>query len=143
MDTLERDDNFVTIPGRGIMTRILLTLATGLTLAAACRQSAPKVPDDPPSIAGRVTAVQQSGERIGSIRVEERPADAAGSAKAVVRITQGTTVVGVAQTGSANFNVFRVGQWVRVWFVGPVRESYPVQANAATIVIDSINGQRP
>jgi len=123
------------------MTRALLALIAGLILAAACRESAPKVPVGPASIAGRVTAVQRSGERIGSVRVEARPADAAGSPKAVVRITQGTAVV-KAPTGSADFNALRVGQWVRVWFLGPVRESYPLQADAGTIVIDSTGGRR-
>ncbi|MGH7718117.1 MAG: hypothetical protein ACREON_04645 [Gemmatimonadaceae bacterium] len=43
---------------------------------------------------GRVTAVNRSGERIGTIRVEAEPADSAGSAKAVARVTQGTEVLG-------------------------------------------------
>ena len=113
-----------------------------IAITAACRVSAPKIPDAPASIAGRVTAVQQSGDSIRSVRVEAQPADAAGSAKAIVRITQGTTVIGASASGSADFTALRAGQWVRVWFVGPVRESYPVQANAGTIVIDSIGGQR-
>lgn len=120
------------------MKRLLVFVAAGLTFAAACRKSAPNIPEAPASISGRVTSVQRSGERIGSVRIEEKPADAAGSAKAIVRITQGTTVLGPPPAGSADFNALRVGQWVRAWFVGPVRESYPVQANAGTIVIDSI-----
>jgi exosome complex RNA-binding protein Csl4 len=123
---------------------IRAALVSGLTLRAACRQSAPGIPVEPASIAGRVTAVKRSGERIGSVRVEERPTEAAGSAKAVVRIRQGTSVIGAPPDGrSADFNALRVGQWVRVWFVGPVRESYPVQADAGTIVIDSIGDQSP
>jgi hypothetical protein len=108
-----------------------------IAVTAACQASAPKIPDAPASIAGRVTNVQQSGGGVGTVRVEARPEETAGSAKAVVRITQGTTVVGASVSGTAGFTALRAGQWVRVWFVGPVRESYPVQANAGTIVIDS------
>lgn len=100
------------------------------------------MPRGPASIAGRVTAVQRSGERIGSIRVEERSADEAGSAKAMVRVTQSTVVLGPTETERTDFNTLRVGQWVRVWFVGPVRESYPVQADAGSIVIDSTGSPR-
>ena len=113
-----------------------------IAITVACRVSAPKIPDAPASIAGRVTAVQQSGDSVRSVRVEAQPAASTGSAKAVVRITQSTTVIGSPATGTADFTALRAGQWVRVWFVGPVRESYPVQANAGTIVIDSIGGQR-
>jgi hypothetical protein len=124
------------------MMRALLFLSAGLALAVGCQASTPGLPVGPASIAGRVTAVQRSGERIGTVRVEEREADVAGSAKAVVRITQRTAVVGVPPAGKADFNALRVGQWVRVWFVGPVRESYPVQADAGTIVIDSLESGR-
>jgi beta-N-acetylhexosaminidase len=108
-----------------------------IAIIVACRASAPKIPDAPASIAGRITNVQQSGERIGTVRVEAQPGDTAGSAKAVVRITQGTTVIRAPAPGTAEFTALRAGQWVRVWFVGPVLQSYPVQANAGTIVIDS------
>jgi beta-N-acetylhexosaminidase len=81
-----------------------------------------------------VTAINQTGERTGTIRVEERPTESAGSAKAVVRITASTEILR-ADSVRAEFQSFVVGQWVRVWFVGPVRESYPVQADAATIII--------
>ena len=123
------------------MTYTMVALVAGLTLAGACRESAMQVPVVPESIAGRVTRVQRSGERIGSVRVEAQPLDSAGSAKAVVRITQRTAVMGASST-RRDFNALQVGQWIRVWFMGPVRESYPVQADARTIVIDSSAAQR-
>lgn len=89
-----------------------------------------------PSMTGRVTATTRSGERLGSIRVEENPADSSGSQKAVVRITQTTTVLRADRKG--DFNDLRVGDWVRVWFVGPVLESYPVQVQGGVVVVDSI-----
>ena len=111
----------------------LLPLAAVLL---ACTPSTPRAPLGPPSIEGRVTAVDRAGERIGSIRVEANPSDSAGSDKAVVRITQGTAIVR-ADSARADFNALSRGQWVRVWFTGPVRESYPVQADAARVQIDS------
>jgi uncharacterized protein DUF3221 len=102
----------------------------------ACAPSTPRAPAGPPSIEGRVTAVDRAGERIGSIRVEANPSESSGSDKAVVRITQGTAIVR-ADSAPADFNALSSGQWVRVWFTGPVRESYPVQADAARVQIDS------
>ena len=88
------------------------------------------------SMSGRVTAMARSGERLGTIRVEENPADSSGSQKAVVRITQTTTVLRADRKG--DFNDLRVGDWVRVWFVGPVMESYPVQVQGGVVVVDSV-----
>ena len=81
----------------------------------------------------------RAGERLGSIRVEENPADSSGSQKAVVRITQTTTVLRADRKG--DFNDLRVGDWVSVWFVGEVRESYPVQVQGGVVVVDSIARQ--
>lgn len=107
-----------------------------LALVTACAPSTPRAPAGPPSIEGRLTAVDRAGERIGSIRVEANPSESSGSDKAVVRITQGTAIVR-ADSAPADFNALSSGQWVRVWFTGPVRESYPVQADAARVQIDS------
>jgi hypothetical protein len=109
----------------------------GMSLIMLSCTSAPPAPAGPPSIEGRVTAVTRAGDRSGSIRVEARPSDSAGSDKAVVRITQGTEILRSDSTG-ADFNALSNGQWVRVWFIGPVRESYPVQADAARVQIDSM-----
>lgn len=118
------------------MRRLVSLLPTAVALALSCRAPAPEVPRDPADIAGRITAVDRAGERIGVIRVEAQPADSAGSAKAVVRVTQATEIL-TPGAARADFGALRVGQAVRVWFAGPVRESYPVQAAAATIVVDS------
>ena len=94
------------------------------------------IPSSPPSIEGRITSVNRSGERIGSIRVETNPADEAGSPKAVVRIDQTTRLF--RANASGDFNDLKTGDWVRVWFEGPVAESYPVQVKGGTVVVDSI-----
>ena len=77
--------------------RLLLT-----ALVMACTLSAPRAPAGPPSIEGRITAVNRAGERIGSIRVEANPSDSSGSAKAVVTITQNTEI---DQTKTTDFGV--------------------------------------
>lgn len=117
------------------MIRSILAVVAGFLVAACSPTSPPSLPESPASIEGRVTEVTRSGERIGTIRVEERPAEASGSAKASVRIGQRTTIVRGREP--ADFNALRVGQWVRVWFTGPVAESYPVQATGSAVAIDS------
>jgi hypothetical protein len=111
-----------------------------LAFAVACTKSssnAPAIPDAPASITGRITVVQQSGDGIGSVRVEANPEGSSGSAaQAVVRITATTTVTDPA-AGTSGFSSLTTGQWVRVWFVGPVMQSQPLQATAGTIVVDS------
>jgi hypothetical protein len=107
-------------------------------IVMACKGPSQKIPDSPVSLAGRVTAVQKSGERTGSVNVEARSVHAVGSNRVVVRVTDSTTVIGAPPDhDKSDFNGLQTGQWVRVWFVGPVRQSYPMQANAGTIVIDS------
>lgn len=112
----------------------LAPLAGAIVLS--CASQAPRVPSSAPSIEGRVTAVNRGGERIGSIRVEANPSETGGSDKAVVYITQATEIVRGDST-RVDFAAVSRGQWVRVWFTGPVRESYPVQADAALVQIDT------
>lgn len=100
-----------------------------LALAMACGERPAAEPRGPADMAGRITHVQRSGERIGSIHVQG--ADSAGISAAVVQITQGTVVA--RDAGRADFNALRTGQEVRVWFDGPVRESHPVQATASVV----------
>ena len=90
----------------------------------------PGMPDTAPSIRGEVTAATTQ-----SIRVEENPTEAYGSAKADVRLTAKTTVF--RQDGSVtDASELHKGQIVRVWFTGPVAESYPVLANGGTMLIE-------
>lgn len=116
--------------------RSSLPILAACVLAFACAQE-PVVPlSAAASIAGRVTDVRRSGERNGSIRVEAQPADSSESPKAVVQVEPQTLILdaGSRRTG---FDGLRSGQWVRAWFTGPERRSYPVQATAAIVVIDS------
>lgn len=113
--------------------RSLILLAI---LIVACAPATPRASSGPPSIEGRITAVDRSGDRIGTIRVEANPSESSGSDKAVVRITQSTEILR-GDSARVDFGALDNGQWVRVWFVGPVRESYPVQADAGRVQIDS------
>ncbi len=121
--------------------RSLLLLGAVLVLAVACTTRSTELPSEPASISGRITAVDLEAGRTGVVRVEANPQDSAGSDKAVVRVT-GSTTVRAPASPNVEPDGLRVGQWVRVWFTGPVRESYPVQADAGTIVIDSLGSAR-
>jgi hypothetical protein len=90
-------------------------------------------------MAGRVTAVDRAGEAIGSIRVDApagAPLPRIGAHQAVLRITPRTAVFR-GDSSRARLDALATGQWVRVWVDGPVRESYPVQATATAVAIDS------
>ena len=89
------------------------------------------IPRTMPSIIGQITAASPSG-----IVVEENPAEEYGSAKAHVAII-GATQVLHQKKGAVAPAELQVGQQVRVWFTGPVMESYPLQATAGMIVIES------
>jgi uncharacterized protein DUF3221 len=117
------------LPGLG-----LALLLVGM-VAASCTRPELSLPRTPPSIAGTITAADPGGEHLGSIRVEAVPGEEAGSDKAVVRIGQRTALMD--DSGQRiGLNQLKVGRKVRVWFTGPVRESYPVQADAATILLE-------
>lgn len=88
------------------------------------------IPRTTPSIIGLITAIA-----LPTIVVEEKPTEPHGSAKASVRITDGTQVLRRGE-GVVGATKLQVGQQVKVWFTGPVMESYPLQATAGVIVIE-------
>jgi len=122
-------------------------LFAGLLVSAiACGDAptAPTVPSSPEGIAGRITSVVATGNFSGRILVEFNPSSATSGPKALVTVT-GTTTIFVVRSGNVSlfdsngeFRSLALGQWVRVWFNGPVAESYPVQGTAGTVVIDSL-----
>lgn len=104
---------------------------------ASCARTAVELPDTPPSIAGTITSVDIDGEHLASLRVEAVPGEEAGSDKAVVRIEQGTELLN--DSGQRiGLSHFKVGRKVRAWFTGPVRESYPVQADASMVILEPV-----
>jgi hypothetical protein len=113
---------------------LLAALAAALLSTAACTNE--PVPDTPPAIVGTLTRVTTD-----RLLIEAEPADSSGSAKASVRLTGGTEVHR-RSGGRMAAAALRVGQRVSAWFSGPVMESYPVQATAATIVVEADSGGR-
>ena len=121
--------------------RAILAVTAVLAMASCGAADAPTapgapaaqqgIPAQPPSIRGAVTVVRE-GRRV---RVEENPAEET-SAKAEVRITDETKVLDRDGRPMAEAPL-SVGMRVRVWFSGPVAESFPIQATAAVLVIDS------
>ena len=83
-----------------------------------------------PSIRGRITASEGS-----SVLVEENPDEQPGSAKAYVRLGPATVIRLDDRTPGTHADL-KVGDSVSVWFIGPVAESYPVQATAGAIRIE-------
>ncbi len=112
------------------MMAIRLLLVWSLALAlAGCAEG---LPTRAPDIAGTITYAGP-----GTILVEERPNETAGSAKASVRIADATTVWRATGAGQERASAADLvpGRLVRVWFDGPIAETYPVQATARAIVI--------
>ncbi|HUE89002.1 MAG TPA: DUF5666 domain-containing protein [Vicinamibacterales bacterium] len=119
------------------MTRNLVGVLLAVVALGACKTGADTptgptgVQDGPPSIQGVITSVADD-----RIRVEADPADGS-SEKADVRITAQTEIRDRAGRAAAA-TTLAVGMRVRVWFRGPVALSFPVQAIAGALVIDSI-----
>ena len=70
--------------------------------------------------------------------VDQDGKDPSGAALAVsVRVPASATVLRSSSSGytKASPDELRDGVAVKVWFTGPVAESYPVQATAGTVVI--------
>lgn len=98
-------------------------------------------PEETPAgvdIRGRITEHHRSatGEPpVGSIRVEgELTADTRHD-KASIRITRDTKIFKGRGGQRMPFNSLTVGTLVEATFIGPVAESYPVQATASEVVI--------
>ena len=119
-------------PARATLAIAALLVATA---GAACTRTAVELPDTEPSISGVITSVDQQGEHRGILRIEADPDPAAASDKAVVTVRPQTQLVDDAGQ-KVGFAQFKVGRKVRAWFTGPVRESYPVQADAATVLLE-------
>ena len=107
-------------------------IALVAVLAASLVAVAPAASQEGGGIAGYVTDVSGT-----TVLVEENPDEQYGSGKASVEITSGTEIS--RQQGQdllpATPEDLEAGQLVEVTFSGPVAESYPLQATAASITI--------
>lgn len=107
-----------------------LLLVVGVSLIAV-NLGCLGIPEKQPDIEGIVTMADGEG-----ILVEEYPYEEAGSLKAHITVTSATRVFYQQESAqTAEFDDISVGDRIRVWFTGPVRESYPVQATAKAIAI--------
>ena len=117
---------------RGQFTPFVLFASLACAGLAACADAARTAPPQGvASFAGRIVAVEAQ-----SLLVVAPTVQPAGADRATVRLHAGTRVL-TAAGDVASVADLRVGQGVRAWFDGPVMESYPVQATAGAIVIDS------
>lgn len=116
--------------------RLFFFIALTAVLLAACAES-DRLPASEPDIRGTVTqVVTESGHT--RVLVEEEPDDSSGSAKAYVDLRDETELYKQKGQHLQTFerSELREGQVVRVWFRGPVLESYPVQAQAGVLVVE-------
>jgi len=114
----------------------LLALAAMLAPAAfgGCASLTP--PDSEPSIRGSVTSITPRFDGLGTILVEETSPQGLDYDKASLAITKDTKLLKRFGGGYVEFTFddIRAGMVVEVWITDPVRESYPVQADADTVV---------
>lgn len=115
--------------------RKLLLLVVLATTAATAAAPAAAQQD---GITGFITDLSGT-----TVLIEENPVEQSGSAKAYVEITAETQIF--REQGGELVPVtpedLEIGQLVEATFVGPVAESYPVQATAGSItVLEAPNG---
>lgn len=118
-------------PRRLNMALVVVALSVAV-LAVACT---PALPPETPGIIGTVTSLVAGDERPASILVEggKQPAGALAD-KASVTISPSTQLF-AADGSKTNASGIVKGATVKVWFEGPVAESYPVQGSAKVVQI--------
>jgi hypothetical protein len=116
---------------------VVVVVLTVLTTASRDCASTPVPLSSEADLIGLVTGIHASGEgeSIGELAVESH-ADKIVS-KYLITIRDEALIL--QQHGDdlrqVGFDAFESRQWVRVWFDGPVSESFPVQGTAGQIVI--------
>lgn len=124
----------MTSPPSAVPSIRLASACALVWLLGACtggtRDESP-LPAGAASITGQVASVQ-----LPSVLVVAQGPQPGGSDRASVRVHAGTRV-SWRTGGVASAADLRKGQAVRVWFEGPVMESYPIQVAAAAVVIDT------
>ena len=114
-----------------------LILFSALLLVAALMLSSCSNVQTEPDLTGKINSIQQipKDEKPGMILVDS-PGNQT-SDKYVLTVTTETLILrhfGKALE-PASLGELQVGQQIQVWLSGPVRESYPAQADAKKIVI--------
>jgi len=116
--------------------RALLLVAAATVVLATLVGCASTVPADAPGvIVGTVTSLVPGDDRPASILVEEPAPPADGTLdKAQVTIAPSTQFFGPDGAEAAASTIVK-GASVKVWFEGPVAESYPVQGTARAVQV--------
>ncbi len=114
-------------------------MLVALALSLAMGGCAPTTPGGPPDVRGAImtASINQQGDSSGSIMVVGSADSGSSYDRASVRITPDTRILRTTdgRVVRARLQELTVGLEVDVWFVGPVAESYPVQATAGTVLI--------
>jgi len=110
-----------------------LALAIAAALAAALTACGPSLPTDTPGIRGTITTLAPTDDGV-SLLVEggTQPAGAV-SDKAQVAVDADTDLFAEDGSTLSGIDELARGDEVRVWFDGPVAESYPVQGHAGAL----------
>jgi hypothetical protein len=87
--------------------------------------------EHPPGITGTVASVTTD-----SVRVEATPPVGGGIGVAIVTMTS-ARLIRWRDGRDAGITDIRAGDVISVWFRGPARESWPVQAEADTVIIEA------
>ena len=105
---------------------------TALTLTLALSGCTAKTPAADPAIRGTIQSVSQTDAGVAAILVAGPLADGTTLDKAMLSITDETRVLSSIDEPLGS-DALATGLRVEVWITGPVRESYPVQAEADVI----------
>ncbi len=106
--------------------------------AEDARPASPALPSGSADIMGVIQALHPGSATCAvTLSVVADPAAAGEYDRADIAVTGRSTVWAEAQDGVRSLTVddLSEGQTVAVWFAGPVRESYPVQAMARSVEI--------
>jgi hypothetical protein len=115
----------------------LLAMAAMLAPAALVGCASLTPPNGEPSIRRSVTSITPLSEGSGIILVEETSPQGLGYDKASLAITRDTRFLERVGEGyiAFTFDDISEGMVVEAWITGPVKESYPIQADADTAVM--------
>jgi len=118
------------------MKRLALSAVLALFLVAPGCAGGPGDPDSPGAL--NVGVPGEAASIIGEVMVEQVPTRSAGYPIAWVSVTSRTRILvrSAGQTSRGSIADLTTGAEVQTWFTGTVRESWPVQADAATILVE-------
>lgn len=118
----------------------LLIGLTALTVGCSAFPERSNMINSEPDFVGFITEIQPGGSEgvLGRILIESHANKLVD--RYIVTVTSDTLIF--KRDGEdhhpANFDMLEVRHWVEVWFVGPVKKSFPAQATAQQVVIFKI-----